>query len=143
MKKLIILITAVILSIPAKGQETENNQDTYIIKVQLENLINNKGTTLIALYEKEGFLSRQPLQAGKSEIEEGKAFFTFDNVPPGIYAIVALHDENNNDRMDYGPSGMPEEGWTTSGNSLIMGPPNFEESKFELSDQDIVLKLRF
>lgn len=143
MYKLCIAVLLILQTVTLKAQDHESNSNTSNIEVQLENIINNNGVTLIALYKKEGFMSRTPVQSGKAKIMNGKAHYTFKDVAPGTYAVVALHDENENNRMDYEASGMPLEGWTASGNDMTMGPPNFESSKFEVEEKDLQLTLRF
>lgn len=116
--------------------------ETLEVKVTLENIMNDQGAILIALYDKSGFMS-QPVLSAKSAITNGTSAYTFEAVPPGNYAIIALHDANSNGKMDFEPSGMPKEAWACSNNDMSMGPPDFEASKFEVSDQNLELTLRF
>jgi uncharacterized protein (DUF2141 family) len=56
---------------------------------------------------------------------------------------MAIHDENENNAMDFDPSGMPIESYGMSNNPLSYGPPNFTEAKFELKEEDLELAIRF
>ena len=56
---------------------------------------------------------------------------------------MALHDENDNKRMDFELNGMPKESYGMSGNEMSFGPPNFVDAKFELSDKDLEFNIRF
>ena len=50
---------------------------------------------------------------------------------PGTYALAVIHDENGNGRLDKFMA-IPREGFGFSRNPAIrMGPPRFEEVRFE------------
>src|SRR5271165_811707 len=60
----------------------------------------------------------------------------FEGVTPGTYDVAVIHDENKNGQLDFNDMGMPLEGYGHSNNpAKQMGPPRFEESKFNLSDR--------
>ncbi|WP_224490695.1 DUF2141 domain-containing protein [Robertkochia flava] len=142
MKIAIFLLTILSTTNLLYSQEPVKEADGHTILVQLENLVNDEGTALIALYNEDGFMKKAPVASGKSSISDGKAEFRFENVQPGTYAVVALHDTNGNHRMDFDSNGMPLEGWATSNNDMTPGPPNFDSSKFTLGE-DLELTLRF
>ena len=137
-------ITATILLFTgiSHAQSDGSAGEAVQVKVTLENIMNDQGSILIALYDKSGFMS-QPVLSAKSAIANGISEYTFEAVPPGNYAIIAMHDANSNGKMDFEPSGMPKEGWACSNNDMSMGPPDFDASKFEVSEQNLELTLRF
>ena len=48
-------------------------------------------------------------------------------VPPGRYALVALHDENSNHKLDKNMFGIPKEGFGFSNNPHVMlSAPSFD-----------------
>jgi uncharacterized protein (DUF2141 family) len=48
-------------------------------------------------------------------------------VPPGRYALVALHDENNNHKLDRNMFGIPKEGFGFSNNpKVLLSAPSFD-----------------
>jgi uncharacterized protein (DUF2141 family) len=60
------------------------------------------------------------------------------DVPPGIYAIAAIHDENGNGRLDKF-LGIPREGFGFSRDPrLRMGPPRFDEARFTVGGARVV-----
>ena len=75
--------------------------------------------------------------------EKPSVTITFENVLPGEYAILALHDENDNKRMDYEDNGMPKESFGMSNNVMVMGPPQYEDAKFKVANEDLDLNIRF
>jgi uncharacterized protein (DUF2141 family) len=54
------------------------------------------------------------------------------DIPPGAYALSAIHDENGNGRLDTS-LGIPREGFGFSNNPHIwFGPPSFAAARFLL-----------
>ena len=74
---------------------------------------------------------------------KGEVTLTFENVEPGTFAIMVMHDENDNQRMDMEANGMPKENYGTSGQVNSFGPPTFEGAKFEVTDEDQEFRIRF
>ena len=65
------------------------------------------GHVIVALYDEASFL-RKPIKAFR--LKPGKTLAgTFGDVPPGIYAVSVIHDENDNGRLDFNAVGMPME----------------------------------
>lgn len=62
----------------------------------------------------------------------GRLIWTQDDLEPGRYAIVALHDENENRKLERNFFGLPQEGWGMSNNpSPKLAAPPFESAAFE------------
>ncbi|MBF0366890.1 MAG: DUF2141 domain-containing protein, partial [Oligoflexia bacterium] len=73
-------------------------------------------------------------------IETSTAYFEWVGLPLGEYAVLIIHDENNNDRVDTNFFGIPKEGVGTSNNPVTrFRPPSFNQSKFELKDEETKL----
>jgi uncharacterized protein (DUF2141 family) len=134
--KLIVLFLSITL---ANAQETKGQT----ITVTIDNVRNNNGKVSFALHTADTFMKGPGLQNAKSSIENGKATITFKNVVPGIYAIMVLHDENENGKMDFQDNGRPKEDYGTSNNPISYGPPQFSDSKFKVSNEDLNIKIRF
>lgn len=57
-------------------------------------------------------------------------------LPPGEYAVSAIHDENDNRKLDKSFIGMPTEGVAFSNNAKIaFGPPKFEKVRFRVEGE--------
>jgi len=138
MKTLATLIVFVICTTFANAQ---NNGQS--ITINIDNVVSNQGKVVLSLHTSETFMKGKGIQNAESKIIDGKVSITFKDVAPGEYAILVLHDENENNRMDFELNGMPKENYATSNNVMSFGPPQFGESKFEISSDDIVLKIRF
>jgi len=137
--KSIILSIALLFSIGILAQEVKG----VSIEVTVDNLTNNEGKVVFALHTSETFMVSQGVKNAESKIEDGKVTVIFEGVAPGSYAIMALHDQNENGRMDYEPNGMPKESYGTSNNTMSYGPPQFAESKFEVGEENQKITIRF
>jgi len=126
------------------GGTVENKTENVSIKVTVPNVTGTDGVVLFALYDSsEKFMNRETLASKSSTIENGTAMVKFENIVPGTYAIVCLHDKNGNQRMDFTSEGMPGEDYAISNNVYLMGPPNFEDAKFTVENKSLDLTIKF
>ena len=84
------------------------------ITVTIDNITSNEGKVLAGLHTEETFMKGQGVQNLQSAITDGKVTLRFTNVTPGNYAVMAMHDANENNRMDYQSNGMPKESYGMS-----------------------------
>lgn len=76
-------------------------------------------------------------------IRDGGARCVFHDVPPGTYAIAAIHDENRNGDLDRNWLGIPTEGYGFSENaSAGPGAPSFQVASFPFDGGELVLTIR-
>lgn len=118
------------------------SQDSYTLTVSVDNVLNNNGHVLVGLHTEDTFMKAKAIHNAKAEIKDGKISVTFKDIEPGNYAVMVLHDENDNERMDMEPNGMPKESYGMSNNPMLYGPPTFSDAKFELAE-DTEMKIRF
>jgi len=138
--KTLSLFIALIISTTLSFAQTEKGQD---ITVTIENISNSRGHVIIGLHTVDSFMKSNGIQNAESKVKDGKVVVTFKNVTPGHYALLALHDENDNKRMDFEPNGMPLESYGISNNPMLMGPPTFTDGKFEVTDKNIEVAIKF
>ena len=138
MKNLILTFTFTLSTLLSFSQT-----DGITITVSVDNLTSDKGIVAFALHTKETFMRGEGVMNTGSAIEKGKVVVTFKNVQPGEYAIIGLHDVNENGRMDYRENGMPLEGFGTSNNVMAFGPPQYDDAKFKVEDKDLEFNIRF
>lgn len=137
--KTIGLILGVLFSgLTATAQENEGVTITVII----ENVLSDKGKIQGALHTAETFMKGQGIGNQEMDAEKGEVTLTFPKVQKGSYALLLLHDTNENNRIDFDSSGMPIENYATSGETTF-GPPSFGNSKFEVADEDMEFRIRF
>ena len=69
----------------------------------------------------------------KLPIRGDRVRLAFEDVPYGEYALVVLHDEDDDGALARGWLGLPAEGLAFSNGARIRrGPPSFEEARFAL-----------
>jgi len=138
MRTLALIITFFLSTFMSQAQ-TESNGQT--ITVTINNIKNNTGKVIMSLHSADTFMKTNGLQSAESIIEENKVIITFKNVLPGEYAIMSVHDENDNKQMDFELNGMPKESYGVSNNSMSYGPPRFSEAKFTLNNENINMSI--
>ena len=139
MKTLVKLIVFLFTITVSNAQETAGQT----ITVTVDNISNTNGKVMISLHTSETFMKGPGIQNAESKIKNGTVSVTFNNVVPGTYAIMALHDENENNRMDFEDTGMPKEAFGSSNNPMNFGPPQFVDSKFEVAQEVLDIKITF
>lgn len=139
MKTLATLLFIIITSIAGNAQ----SQESITITATVENVHNSNGNVIFALHNQTTFMKGKGVMNASSTIKDGVATVIFENVKPGTYAILVLHDENNNKQMDYAASGMPTEEYGMSNNFMGFGPPMFSDAKFEVTDKDLHFAIKF
>lgn len=117
-------------------------KDKITITVTVVNATSDVGKVTFALYNKENFL-KIPLEGKSAKITNGKSTISFENVPAGEYAVSCYHDKNDNGKMDFSPRGMPTEDYGTSNNKMTLGPPEYFDAKFMVTDKDVSLEIKF
>ncbi len=56
---------------------------------------------------------------------------------------MALHDENENNQMDFEDNGMPKKSYDMSNNSMSFGSPQFATAKFEFTNKNLEMNIIF
>jgi len=139
MQKLVLALAIALISILGFTQ----NESGATITLTVENAKSDKGKLLIALHTEADFMKGAGIASQQSEIAEGKGTVIFKNVKPGEYAIMVLHDENDNKRMDFEENGMPKESYGMSNNPRSFGPPVYVDAKFKVDKEDVKMAIRF
>jgi uncharacterized protein (DUF2141 family) len=122
---------------------------TATLTVHVTGARNAKGKIRAALFRGvEGFPNDASraihTQAADIDPQTSSAQIVFADLPAGVYAVSVFHDENMNQKLDKNFMGVPKEGYGSSNNpKKKMGPPSFEETKFQLSgtEQSLEIKL--
>ncbi len=119
---------------PAEPTKKAPKSEATLI-VEVTNLRNEKGRVAVAVFDSEDAFPDQEraLQGKLVKIKGSRAKVTFKSLKPGTYAVAVLHDENENDEMDFNFLGMPLEGYGFSNDaSAMFGPPSFDAAAFRL-----------
>ncbi|GAB2511615.1 DUF2141 domain-containing protein [Lysobacter humi (ex Lee et al. 2017)] len=103
------------------------------LTVQLTDIRATTGTLQVALVDAPGFGGQaRPLQGTGGPASGDAQAFVFRDVAPGRYAVMVIHDENGNGRLDTNMLGMPTEGYGFSNNPRVMRRPTFDEAAFDV-----------
>jgi uncharacterized protein (DUF2141 family) len=93
----------------------------------------------IELSDKDGFLN-DPQRVAGIALRAGAALgggIVFENLDPGRYAVIVLHDEDGNGRLDKNFWGVPIEPYGFSNNAQgFLGPPGFKDAAVDLDARE-------
>lgn len=130
-----ILVFVLMSQTLTHSQEVDGQE----ITVKIENLKSDKGHVYISLYDTETSFLGKGFKGTISTIKNKSCTITFKDIPNGIYAISFFHDENENKKMDSNFLGIPKEDYGCSNNARgFMGPPKWEDAKFEVNNKSII-----
>ena len=117
------------------------------LTIQVQNIEIPKGTLLLGLFDSPVDYDNDKSKTGfftQTIVNGATASIIYQDLPSGLYAIKVYHDVNDNKILDKNFSGLPREQYGFSKNVMgALGPPSFEQSQFEVSQDTIhVLILR-
>ena len=104
------------------------------VRVEVTGLKNTAGQVGCLLFNAPEGFPEDPARAYRQvtkPIKGAQASCEFKDTPPGTYALIILHDENMNGKMDKNFLGIPTEGYVASNNVRpALSAPDFKESSF-------------
>lgn len=119
----------------------------YTLKIVFENLESSQGSIKFLVFNKsEGYpdLAEKSFIQRTIPISEAQKGIELE-LPESIYAVTAIHDSNDNDKLDTNFLGLPKEGFGFSNNPRIyFGPPSFKRSSFKLKKpSDLIIQMKY
>ena len=106
------------------------------VRVEVTGLRNTAGHVVCKLFNAPEGVPEDNSRAYRkviAPIKGAQASCDFKDTPPGTYALIVLHDENMNAKMDKNFLGIPTEGYVTSNNVRpALSAPKFSESSFSV-----------
>ena len=136
-KKYSIGITMLALALTANIGKSEDSETKINLRVKVDGCRNNKGEIRASLFKDEKGYPRddeQIYRKSRARVEKNSATVVFEELLPGIYALVLFQDENMNGKVDRNFIGIPKEGVGFSNNERAkFAPPSFKDCKFEFS----------
>lgn len=118
-------------------------QDNVNVEVNVEGILSRKGNINISVFDSPESYMKNPVKAMSVSLTEIEGeVFTLKDLPAGDYAIVVLHDENENGQLDFGGMG-PVEGYGFSNNpSALYGPAEFKDAVTSIkNDTSLTVRL--
>ncbi|CTQ34583.1 DUF2141 domain-containing protein [Jannaschia rubra] len=113
------------------------------LRVEIANLRSTEGQILVAACDEARFTTADCPFTARAPASEGAA--TIRGLPPGIYAVQAIHDENANDKLDRRLRLLPLEGLGFSRDApMRRGPPRFGDAALAVEgDGTITVNMRY
>jgi len=136
-------IPTILLAVPTLAAE---------LRLTIKGVCSDKGELLIALYDNaDGFKSAIAhantrgllpdsgrLIGTAIRAQRGAQSTVFTQLPPGRYAIIVIHDENDNGRLDKNAWGVPIEGYGFGNNAQgFLGAPSFGAAAVTIGDANV------
>lgn len=98
------------------------------LQVKIDGVASGKGKLRVAVCDESSFLKKCTIGA-LAPAHTGTVTVDVPDVPAGNWAVMAYHDENDNQKLDRNEMGIPSEGYGFSnGASAKYGPPQFKQA---------------
>jgi len=130
----ISLLILIVVSSTSAQEKADIN-----LSIQISGMKSDKGQLFVGIYNsKEDFLKKR-YREKRIDVVIKKAEIIFKNLPEEIYAVSIFHDENDNKKMDKNFLGIPKERYGNSNGARVkVGPPKYEDAKFELKKSKVI-----
>ena len=114
------------------------------LKITVTDAVTTTGTVEVSLFNSsENFLKRAYLQQSHKIRENGSFVAKFSGLLNGEYAVVVVHDENDNGLLDSGFLGFGGESLGYSNNfRSIIGRPDFDDVKFSIGEGQTEIEIK-
>jgi uncharacterized protein (DUF2141 family) len=112
------------------------------VVVHVENVRSSEGHVRVELCTEGAFLTGGCVLVGSAPAQRGETVVTLADVPPGVYAIQAFHDVNDDHKVNRGLFGIPTEDIGFSREApLGLHGPQFIKAAFNHADDEQVVTL--
>lgn len=127
-------------------EDQQNREETGTIKIQVGEFENTEGHLLVSLFNSKQYFpdnEKQAFQNKKIKVSAKTHEVIFEDIPYGEYAVIFLHDENDNEEMDTNFVGAPQEGYGASNDAVnTFSAPKYDEAKFTLNSETKNMQLK-
>lgn len=137
------LIPSILVAVPTLAAE---------LRLTIAGVHSDKGEILIGLYDNAEGFKHAVANAGTRGLlpDKGRLIGTairalggtqstvFTQLPPGRYAIIVIHDENDNGRIDENFIGVPTEGYGFGNNAQgVLSAPAFDAAAITIGKANV------
>jgi uncharacterized protein (DUF2141 family) len=128
---------------PAPGQEAQPPAQGAPITVVISGFRHARGIVRVDVCTMTTFLKDGCPYSAAAPAQVPDTTVTVPDVPPGVYAVQAFQDVNNNGRVDRNRLGIPRESLAFSNNApLGLSGPSFARASFTHGAEPQTLNLR-
>lgn len=145
LKVSVLLLALMQLALPFSAKASANSN----LNVEIDGFKNRKGQVCVSIFaSSQGFPNNRDrvLQRQCTKITENAVKVTFSNLKAGNYAVAAIHDENNDLKLNRNDIGMPTEGFGFSRNPEVRtSAPKFNDAAFLIAgpNTNIQIQLKY
>ena len=112
------------------------------LSIRLSGLEEIKGEVLVVVYDSAtGMKNHQAFKTDIKAVTEKNMLIHFTDVPEGEYAVMVYQDLDGNKKLNRNLIGIPNEPYGFSNNPSLMGPPRFEQLRFQQTKLGQVLNI--
>jgi uncharacterized protein (DUF2141 family) len=113
-----------------------------VLKVTLKGINKQQGTVAVKVVDSPEAYAGQADPVATQQLQPAGASLELHfDVPAGRYAVMVMHDENDNGKLDSNALGIPTEAYGFSNNVRVMRKPTFDETAFELGEAGADLQI--
>ena len=123
----------------AHGQAARNE-----LRIVIDDVTSDRGHVRVDVCTRSEFL-KDCRYSGAAPATPGVTVVVVRDLPPGVYAVQAYHDQNDNHDVDRDFLGIPREPVGFSNDAPVrLGPPSFKAAAFGYAggEEAITLRLR-
>jgi uncharacterized protein (DUF2141 family) len=120
-------------------------QSPGAVVIHVENVRSSEGHVRVELCTEGAFLTERCVFGGSAPAQRGETVITLVDVPPGVYAVQAFHDANDDQKVNRGVFGIPTEDIGFSREAPVgLHGPQFLKAAFnhDADEQVVTLHLR-
>lgn len=113
--------------------------------VRATGFTHHNGRAMARLYRRGDDIRGEPYRIARADIRDGRAALRFPALPYGSYAVIVVHDENDNGKIDHNAFGIAAEPLGFSNGFVLgitSGMPSFEKLRFEFRAGGKPLEIR-
>lgn len=118
----------------------DQSSQSPVLEVSVHHAKSDQGFIRILVFSSEKGFPDQPVEAIESVSLPPKAKkcqIRIEGLPPGKYAVSAIHDEDGDGKLTTNLVGYPVEKFGFSNNPKVyLGPPAFDKAAVELNSAD-------
>lgn len=105
-----------------------SNTGSHTLTIKVDGMEKLQGKLMLRLSDSNGKTLKEFTHPVDAKVEVIKL-----NLAAGTYVLACFHDENNNDKLDKGFTGIPTEKYAFSNNARgLFGPPDLADQAFKL-----------